>query len=588
MTMSWFYNLKTMKKLMIGFGLIGAAMALMGYVGVRNMGLMQENVERIYNRNLLGVSFIKDANSYLLHVERAVREAVLSLQKAEADKQAEIIAKYDNALLENLAKFKDTLLLDEQKARLAEVEKDYGELMQMNRELLKLGAGDGKEFTLLSKIRRLADKVQAGITDLSETQKKLADQSRKASLETYENARNFMLGIIIAAVIVAIAMGYGIATIITGPLNQTVETLKDIARGEGDLKARLEVLSRDEVGELCFWFNAFIAKLNGVVRSIGGNTRDLASASDQMTAFSERMASNAEETSIQINVVSAASEQVSRSVQTAATGTEQMGASIKEIAKNVSEAARVASKAVEAAQKTNATVAKLGESSAEIGQVIKVINSIAEQTNLLALNATIEAARAGEAGKGFAVVANEVKELAKQTGKATEDIGEKIQLIQGSTKEAMEAIGSIGHVINQINDISNTIASAVEEQSVTTNDISRNVAEAAKGVSEISHNVSSVAEVAKNTSREASDSLAATQDLARMAAELQSFVGQFKYDEHGTDQDGPGTAPGKRHAGSSIPRNVSAQRDTAGAVLDWRAADFQRRREPAKGPVEEL
>jgi methyl-accepting chemotaxis protein len=176
-------------------------------------------------------------------------------------------------------------------------------------------------------------------------------------------------------------------------------------------------------------------------------------------------------------------------------------------------------------------VSKLGDSSVEIGQVIKVINSIAEQTNLLALNATIEAARAGEAGKGFAVVANEVKELAKQTGKATEDISQRIQSIQGSTQDAVEAIGQITQVINQINDISNTIASAVEEQSATTNEISRNVAEAAKGAADISQNVTGVAETARGTSSGASDTQTAAAELARMAAELQSLVGQFRYSE---------------------------------------------------------
>jgi methyl-accepting chemotaxis protein len=176
-------------------------------------------------------------------------------------------------------------------------------------------------------------------------------------------------------------------------------------------------------------------------------------------------------------------------------------------------------------------VSKLGEASAEIGQVIKVINSIAEQTNLLALNATIEAARAGEAGKGFAVVANEVKELAKQTGKATEDISGKIYSIQSSTKEAVEAIASIGKVIDHINDISNTIAGAVEEQSNTTNEISRHMAEAARGVEEITHNVTQVSEASKSASTGASSAYTAAGDLARMAEELQSLVGQFKYDE---------------------------------------------------------
>jgi methyl-accepting chemotaxis protein len=189
----------------------------------------------------------------------------------------------------------------------------------------------------------------------------------------------------------------------------------------------------------------------------------------------------------------------------------------------------VATSAVKTAETTNATVAKLGESSAEIGQVIKVITSIAQQTNLLALNATIEAARAGEAGKGFAVVANEVKELAKETAKATEDISRKIEAIQGDTKGAVEAIGEISGVISQINDISSTIASAVEEQTATTNEISRNVQEAARGGSQVTENILAVAQAAKSTTQGANDTQTAAAELARMAAELQKVVAQFKY-----------------------------------------------------------
>jgi methyl-accepting chemotaxis protein len=265
-----------------------------------------------------------------------------------------------------------------------------------------------------------------------------------------------------------------------------------------------------------------------VLKEVGENSSALASASHELTAVSQQMAANAEETAAQAGVASAAADQVSRNVTTVATGAEEMGASIREIAKSAHEAAKVATTAVKVADKTNATVAKLGESSAEIGNVIKVITSIAQQTNLLALNATIEAARAGEAGKGFAVVANEVKELAKQTAKATEDISQKIEAIQTDTKGAVAAIEQIGTIINQINDIQNTIASAVEEQTATTGEISRNVAEAAKGSSEIAQNVTGVAQAARGTTEGASDTRKAADELAKMAHDLQRLVGQFK------------------------------------------------------------
>jgi methyl-accepting chemotaxis protein len=267
-----------------------------------------------------------------------------------------------------------------------------------------------------------------------------------------------------------------------------------------------------------------ITQLKQVEAALESTVQTLASAAQELTSVSQQMASNSEETSSQASVVSAAAEQVSRNVGTVASASEEMGASIKEIAKNANEAARVATSAVKVAEKTNATVSKLGESSAEIGNVIKVITSIAQQTNLLALNATIEAARAGEAGKGFAVVANEVKELAKQTAKATEDIGRKIEAIQADTKGAVDAIAQIGSIISHINDIQSTIASAVEEQTATTAEISRNVGEAALGSREIAQNVMGVAQAARSTTEGASNTKISADELAKMAVELQRLV----------------------------------------------------------------
>jgi methyl-accepting chemotaxis protein len=270
--------------------------------------------------------------------------------------------------------------------------------------------------------------------------------------------------------------------------------------------------------------NATRKLLDGIIENI----QALASSSEELTSVSQQMASSAEETRAQANVVASAGEQMSKNAQNVSKSVEDLGASIREIAKSAHEAAKVATTGVEVANTTTATVAKLGESSAEIGKVLKVITSIAQQTNLLALNATIEAARAGEAGKGFAVVANEVKELAKETAKATEDIGQKIDAIRQVTQGAVEAIAQISKIIIQISDYQSTIASAVEEQSATTREIGISGSEAARGSAEIARNITSVAQASKHAAEGASNTQSAAGELARMAAELQRLVEQFQ------------------------------------------------------------
>lgn len=314
-------------------------------------------------------------------------------------------------------------------------------------------------------------------------------------------------------------------------LRQNVDAILAVvnAAAEGDLTREINTKGDDAIGQMGASLNRFFGDLRNSIASIAENANSLAGASEEMSAVGMQMSSNAEETSTQANVVSAASEQVSMNVQTVSTGVEEMNAAIREIAKNASDAARVSQQAVSVANTTNDTIAKLGDSSVEIGKVVKVITSIAEQTNLLALNATIEAARAGEAGKGFAVVANEVKELAKETAKATEDISLKIDTIQNDTEGAVSAIREISDVINQINDISSTIASAVEEQTATANEMGRNVGEAARGASEIAQNITSVATAAESTTQGASNSQQAAGEMSRMASDLQQLVNRFKY-----------------------------------------------------------
>jgi len=315
------------------------------------------------------------------------------------------------------------------------------------------------------------------------------------------------------------------AELLTRRVDEMLEVVS--AAAAGDLTQKVQSGGEDAMGRLGGAIAHLIDDLRESISEIVVNAQSLAGASEQLTATSQQMNTNAQETSQQARVTSEVSARVAQNVQVVATATEELNASIREIAQNAQSAAKVATTAVDVAGRTNATVAKLGESSVEIGKVIKVITSIAQQTNLLALNATIEAARAGEAGKGFAVVANEVKELAKQTAVATEDIGHRIEAIQGDTQASVEAIGRISEIIHEISDIQNSIATAVEEQSSTTNEIGRNVVAAAKGSNEISSNVERVLHAADGTSRGASDTQRAAAELSRMAVKLQSLVDRF-------------------------------------------------------------
>jgi len=368
----------------------------------------------------------------------------------------------------------------------------------------------------------------------------------------------YLIMIIGIFIIAALTGGMWFLTnfLIVKPITKVAAGLKDIAQGEGDLTVRLAVTSEDEVGELSKWFNIFMEKLMAIIKEIGINADTLTNSSkdlsglsgnmsdgaDNMSSKSNTVASAAEEMSTNISSIAAAMEQASTNMSLVAAAAEQMTATINEIARNSENARSITGSAVSKANDATQKIDELGNGAKEIGKVTETITEISEQTNLLALNATIEAARAGEAGKGFAVVANEIKELARQTAEATQDIKDRINKIQASTSGAVTQVEGISKVIHDVNDIVTTIATAVEEQSVTTKEIATNVSQASGGIQEVSENIAQLSTVASEIARDISDVNQASndmsnssshvdlrsQELSKLALQLKDMVGKFK------------------------------------------------------------
>jgi len=366
----------------------------------------------------------------------------------------------------------------------------------------------------------------------------------------------YLIGLIFVAILITVILGLFLGHTILNPILKTITILKDIADGNGDLTKRLTVSGKDEIAVLSTCFNKFVEKLQIIIASITGNANTVASSATELSAVSTQIAANAEEMSTQtstvasateqattnINSISSAAEEMSSSANSVATAIEEMSASLNEVSRNCQKELQIAAEANTHAKSSKDVMDKLGTAAKAIGKVVEVINDIADKTNLLALNATIEAASAGEAGKGFAVVASEVKELAKQTAQATQEIQKQVEDMQTNTDTAIKAIESVSKVIEEVNVISQTIVSAVEEQSATVNEISRNVsgvstgaqevsknvAESATGLSEVSSTIAGVNNAVGDTAKGIVQVKTSAEELSKLSENLKELLGQFR------------------------------------------------------------
>lgn len=429
--------------------------------------------------------------------------------------------------LEEMSKIKDQNIAP-LVAQATDVMKKFEAEVNQITELVNQGRGEeAAAIDVLDLANQLSDLVPQIVNALESKMDAATEQSQAVATIVLV----VMCVVYVVVLVIALLIGFFVRRVLRKTVANTGDSIASLSKG--DMTDEAEMLMNDELGDVAMKLNESLATLRQVVGSAAAMAQKVNSVAKDVGDGIDEGYKETEEVIAQTQVVAGAAGDVTQSIQTVAAGAEEMGASIREISSNANEAARVASEATEVAKRTSETVSKLGVSSREIGDVVNTITAIAEQTNLLALNATIEAARAGDAGKGFAVVAGEVKDLAQETGKATDDITAKITAIQADTDGAVAAIEKISDIINQINNYQTTIAAAVEEQTATTNEMSRSVAEAATGSASIAETISQYQEIAQEAGKGVETLQHASDELVEASQAMYDNISMLVYEKKG-------------------------------------------------------
>jgi methyl-accepting chemotaxis protein len=376
-------------------------------------------------------------------------------------------------------------------------------------------------------LQRADDAMGAPLDQLFDLETATADRTASNADASYRRVRIELVAVIVLGALAALLTAGWMTRRILASVAVVREALARLSAGDVSVHD-VEISGGDELAEMARATAAAATGMRDVVHRLATGVSTLDGAVERLSESSAAMKVTSGLAADQADGASSAVSRVNENVQTVAAGTEEMSAAIQEIATHSHEAARVAQQAAHTATTTDEQVRQLGVSSAEIMSIVKVITAIAQQTNLLALNATIEAARAGESGKGFAVVAGEVKDLANETARATQDITKRVEAIQGETLNVVSAIAQITAVIEQINDLQTSVAGAVEQQSVTVAEINRNVSQAAVGSGEVLERVKAVADATRQTNEGVTTTRTSAQELATLSGELTEAIGHFQ------------------------------------------------------------
>ncbi|PWJ47862.1 methyl-accepting chemotaxis protein [Quadrisphaera granulorum] len=520
-------DLRIAHKLLAGFTVVCALLALVAGLGVMRLGQAQANLEELSSSGVESVMAVGALQDSFMDVRLDIANIGLAPDTAGKQKAQEQLtadrATLDDAWKRYLAA-RPASTPDQQSAFTSAIA-DY---RTAGDKLIEPAMRN--DLATYMQLRAdvvvpVATQVQTALDALSASEADAAKAMSDRGAAAYRSAVAVLIGFSALAVAFAIATAVVVARSITRPLGRVIDVQTGMAQGR--LDRRVGLTRKDEVGQLAASTDTTLDALASAMRDITTEATALTASAASLSSVSAQLASGAQESSAQSQVVAAASEEVTVSISTVAAAGEEMTAAIAQIATATSEASQMASAAVAAAGSAGQAIERLGVSSREIGDVVKLITSIAEQTNLLALNATIEAARAGELGKGFAVVAGEVKELARQTAQATDEITAKVSATQGDAEAAAAAVTQISDVIAKIDEVQATIAAAVEEQSATTSEMVRNVTEVSTGSAQISENIAGIAAGTEQNKGSAGHTASMAADLTASAGRLEELTGRF-------------------------------------------------------------
>ncbi|MBI5946248.1 MAG: methyl-accepting chemotaxis protein [Chloroflexi bacterium] len=552
-------NLKIGRRLLVGFGAVILMMIAATGIGIWSINSIDAALDDI----LFQTEQINHVQTVAENLQGVYQHMAIMMLETDPARQAvalEDLKAHRAAYLEALDWFQKNTDTEEEVALL----KTLNDVLASNREvnnkvldLLVSGKSIEARKLYLTEALDGVPPMEKAFDDLVVSVENEMVGVQKSTLDLTTRMNIILSAFAVAALLVAIFMITAITNSITNPIKNSLSYLTEMSRGDFSIIPAKEFVARkDEMGDIGRALSVLLGSLKNSIGQVRDGVGTIASASTELSAISSQMTSSASEASARSNGVASAAEELSANtlsvaagieqavtnLRSVATATEEMTSTIGEIAGNSEKARHITSEAVSQADQISAAVRALGESAQDIGKVTETITSISNQTNLLALNATIEAARAGAAGKGFAVVATEIKELAKQTATATEDIKAKISGIQNSTANTVDDIEKIMKVIHDISDIVTTIASAIEEQSVVTRDIAANISQATRGVDDANERVSQTSTVTQSVAQDISavnkagneiahgsqQVQASASELSQLAEQLRSMVQAFK------------------------------------------------------------